>query len=92
MKNPYDVIKSLIRTEKGVMQEPLRKYQFWVEIGANKIEIRKAVEEIYKIKVDSVNTLMLRGKRKRVRYKTGKTPDWKKAIVTLKPGEKIEVT
>ena len=92
MKEAYDIVKSLIRTEKGVDIEPLGKYQFWVDKRANKIEIKKAIEEIYKIKVVKVNTLMVRGKIKRVRYKEGRTSDWKKAIVTLKSGEKIEVT
>ena len=55
-------------------------------------EIKKAVEDIYKVKVGSVNTVSMRGKAKRVRYAVGKTPDWKKAIVTLKEGNKIDVT
>lgn len=92
MKDSYDTIKSLIRTEKGFTMQPLNKYLFWVDLKANKIEIRKAIESIYKVKVAKVNTMMVRGKKKRVRYKEGKTSDWKKAIVTLNPGEKIEVT
>lgn len=91
MKNPHDVIKGMIRTEKGSMISPLNKYLFAVSKGANKIEIRKAIEDIYKVKVNSVNTVMMRGKAKRVRYAVGMTPDWKKAIVTLKEGSKIEV-
>ena len=92
MKNPHDVIKGLIRTEKGAVLLPLNKYLFWVNKAANKIEIRSAVESIYKVKVDAVNTVMMRGKNKRVRYVVGKTPDWKKAIVSLKDGSKIDVT
>jgi large subunit ribosomal protein L23 len=91
MKDPHDVVKSLIRTEKGARLLEHNKYQFWVGRASNKIEIRKAIEEIYKVKVDSVNTSMVRGKMKRVRYKVGKTADWKKAIVTLCEGSKIDV-
>lgn len=91
MKNPHDIVKGMIRTEKGATLMPMNKYLFWVGKAANKIEIRAAVEDIYKVKVDAVNTVMMRGKNKRVRYVNGKTPDWKKAIVTLKEGSKIDV-
>ena len=91
MKNPHDIVKGMIRTEKGAILMPMNKYLFWVEKSSNKIEIRVAVEDIYKVKVDAVNTIMMRGKNKRVRYVNGKTPDWKKAVVTLKEGSKIEV-
>ena len=91
MKNPHDVVKGLLRTEKGANMMPLSKYMFWVDKAANKIEIRKAVEDIYKVKVNNVNTLTIKGKPKRVRYAMGKTSDWKKAIVTLKEGDKIDV-
>ena len=92
MITPYDVIKTLIRTEKGTFLEPQRKYLFQVNTDSTKIQIRKAVEEIYKVKVIDVNTVSVPGKRKRVRQEFGYTTDWKKAIVTLKEGEKIEVT
>ena len=92
MKDPHDIVKSMIRTEKGANLMPLNKYLFWVAKDSNKIEIKKAVEDIYKIKVDGVNTVTMRGKSKRVRYAIGKTPDWKKAIVTLKEGNKIDVS
>ena len=92
MKNAHDVIKGMIRTEKGATLLPMNKYLFWVTKSANKIEIRSAIEEIYKVKIDSVNTIMMRGKNKRVRYVAGKTPDWKKAVVTLKDGSTIDVT
>lgn len=92
MKISYDIIKSLLRTEKGTFLLPQNKYVFWVDRNANKIEIAKAVEEIYKVKVKSVYTVMCRGKKRRVRWVEGKTPDWKKAIVTLKEGNKIDVT
>ncbi|MGB2705883.1 MAG: 50S ribosomal protein L23 [Candidatus Omnitrophota bacterium] len=92
MKSPYSVIISPIRTEKGTRLLPLNKYLFWVDRVANKAEIKNAVKEIYKVKVEKVNTITARGKKRRVRYVEGKTPDWKKAIVTLKQGEKIDIT
>lgn len=92
MKNAHDIVKGMIRTEKGSRMLTLNKYLFWIDMGANKIEVKKAVEDIYKVKVDCVNTVMMRGKLKRVRYAVGKTSDWKKAIVTLKDGSKIDVT
>ncbi len=92
MKDPHDIVKGMIRTEKGANLMPLNKYLFWVDKKANKIEIKKAVQDMYKVKVDGVNTLMMRGKAKRVRYAAGYTPDWKKAIVTLGEGSKIDVT
>lgn len=91
MKNPHDIVKGMIRTEKGSSLMPMNKYLFWVDKSSNKIEIKSAVEDIYKVKVGGVNTVMMRGKNKRVRYVNGKTPDWKKAIVTLKEGSKIDV-
>lgn len=91
MLTSYDIIKSLIHTEKSTLHEPQGKYLFLVANSANKVQIRKAVEEIYKVKVKDVNTCIYRGKLKRVRYQIGRTADSKKAIVTLKAGQKIEV-
>ncbi|MDD2689242.1 MAG: 50S ribosomal protein L23 [Candidatus Omnitrophica bacterium] len=87
---PQDIIKSLIKTEKSTVYEPEGKYLFLVHNAANKLEIKHAVEEIYKVKVKNVNTFISMGKLKRVRYQLGRTPDLKKAIVTLKEGQKIE--
>jgi len=92
MKTPYDTVKSLLRTEKGTQALPLNKYTFWVDKSANKLQIKKAIEKIYKVKVIKVNTAIVSGKKKRVRYKIGKTADWKKALVTLKAGQQIDVT
>ena len=92
MEDTYKTLKSLLRTEKGTEMLPYNKYLFWVDRDANKISIKKAIEEVYKVKVKDVNTITSRGKKKRVRFQEGKTPDWKKAIVTLKEGEKIDVT
>ena len=92
MSLSYDVVKSLLRTEKTTALLTQNKYLFWVDSKANKIQIKKAIEDIYKVKVAGVNTLYQRGKLRRVRYVQGKSADWKKALVTLKQGSKIEVT
>lgn len=92
MMNSYDVVNTLVRTEKGTALEASRKYLFRVARNANKIAIKKAIEEIYNVKVADVNTSMVPGKRKRVRQDFGHTTPWKKAVVTLKQGHKIDVT
>ena len=90
MKNIYEIIKRPILTEKTTIQkEEANKITFEVDRKANKIEIKQAVEKIFKVKVADVNTMMVRGKVKRVGRFKGKRPDWKKAVVTLKPGEQI---
>ena len=91
-KEIYEVIKALIRTEKSTSLLPLNKYLFWVAKNANKIEIKKAVSEIYKVKAQKVNVMNVKGKKKRLRYQEGWKSDWKKALVTLKPGDKIDIT
>ncbi len=88
----YDIVKTLVRTEKGTMLQPERKYLFEVDCKANKIQIKQAIEEIYDVKVQAVNTIKMPSKPKRVRYALGKTSVWKKAIVTLKEGYKIDIT
>ncbi|MDP2905400.1 MAG: 50S ribosomal protein L23 [Candidatus Omnitrophota bacterium] len=90
MIDPVKIIKALIHTEKSTLSEPAGKYLFLVDNSANKIEIKAAVEQLYKVKVKCVNTLISQGKLRRVRYHLGKTPDLKKAVVTLKQGQKIE--
>ncbi|MDP8265507.1 MAG: 50S ribosomal protein L23 [Candidatus Aceula meridiana] len=92
MATSYDIVRTLIRTEKGTFLEAERKYLFEVAKTATKVDILRAIEDIYKVKVQSVNTLVVPGKKKRVRQALGHTPDWKKAVVTLKEGQKIEVT
>ncbi len=87
-----DVIRTLLRTEKGTLQEPLRKYLFAVSRDANKVQIRQAVEQLYQVKVEKVNTGIVHGKLRRLRYQLGRRPDWKKAGVTLGDGFKIETT
>ena len=91
MKDSYAVIRSLLRTEKGSVQALHNQYLFNVMKDANKIQIKRAVEQIYKVKVDSVNTQIMPGKLKRVRQQAGMTAEWKKAVVTLKDGQKIDL-
>ncbi|MDD5594638.1 MAG: 50S ribosomal protein L23 [Candidatus Omnitrophica bacterium] len=88
--NSYDIIKSILRTEKSTLEEPKGKYLFLVDKDANKLQIKRAVEETYKVKVKDVNTVIIPGKLKRVRHQLGKTPDLKRAYVTLVEGQKIE--
>lgn len=92
MTYPYDIIKALLRTEKSTLYEPQSKYLFLVEKRANKVQIKTAVEQIYKVKVQDVNTSIYPGKLKRVRHQLGKTPDFKRAVVTLREGQKIQTT
>ncbi len=91
MKSSYDILKNILRTEKGTEMLTINKYIFHVASDANKIEIKNAVEELYNVTVVKVNTIKMHGKWRRLRFKAGKTPDWKKAVVTLKQGDKIEI-
>lgn len=87
-----DIIKKPLISEKstGMMEE--MKYAFQVDPRANKVEIRKAIEELFKVKVKDVNTIRMQGKMKRMGAFTGRRPSWKKAIVTLDEGSKpIEI-
>jgi len=88
----HDIIKNMIRTEKGSEMLVDNKYVFRVDKRANKIEVKSAVETIYKVKVASVNIMNMKGKKKRVRFHQGMTASWKKAIVTLHADNRIEVT
>lgn len=92
MSDMYSILKRPLLTEKGTDQkEALNKYLFEVDVNANKIEVRNAVEKIFSVKVSDVHTVNVKGKAKRVGRHLGKRSDWKKAIVTLKAGEKIEI-
>ena len=92
--NTFEVIKTVRVTEKGTAQsEKFNHYTVVADRRANKIQIRQAVEELFKVKVLNVRTMNVRGKLRRQRtLQAGKAPDWKKAIVTLKKGEKISLT
>lgn len=90
MKAHHQLIKGPIITEKAhLLKGAGNKVSLRVDIKANKIEIRKAIEELFKVKVLRVNTVNVGGKQKRMGRTEGMRSDWKKAIVTLAPGEKI---
>jgi large subunit ribosomal protein L23 len=90
MKAYHHLIKGPIITEKThSLREANNKLTLKVDAKANKIEIRQAIEALFKVKVLAVNTIQMMGKKKRLGRNEGKRPDWKKAIVTLAPGEKI---
>lgn len=92
MKTAYEVIKRPLITEKVMAdQVAANTVAFEVDPRANKVEIKKAVEEIWKVKVEGVRTLVIRGKSKRFGARVGKRKNWKKAYVALKAGEKIEL-
>ncbi|MBQ3573192.1 MAG: 50S ribosomal protein L23 [Clostridia bacterium] len=84
----YDIIRRPIITEQSMDQVADRKYTFEVAKSANKIEIKKAVEEIFKVEVEKVTTMNYDGKPKRQGVFAGKRADWKKAVVKLKEGSK----
>ncbi len=88
----YDIVKRPLLTEKFVRQgEVSNAYAFEVDRRANKIQIRDAIERIFEVKVVDVRTQVVRGKPKRVGYHFGRRPSWKKAIVTLREGDEIDL-
>ena len=92
MKDPYSVVKRPLITEKGMSIAAMGKYAFEVAVSSNKIEIADAVHKIFSVDVVKVNTLRVKGKSKRMgRYPEGKTSDWKKAYVTVKSGQRIDI-
>jgi large subunit ribosomal protein L23 len=92
--NSFDIIKTARLTEKGTRQaSKFNQYTLVADRRATKPQIKKAVEELFKVRVASVNTLTVRGKARRQRTaQAGRDENWKKAIVTLKAGEKIILT
>ena len=88
MKLAQDIIIKPIITEASMMGVAFKKYTFKVAADANKVEIAKAVEELFGVKVAKVNTMNVRGRSKRMGMNRGFTPNWKKAIVTLAEGSK----
>lgn len=92
MKDLRKIIKTSLVSEKGTnLRTDQNKYLFRVDTKANKLEIKKAVEELFRVKVEDVTTLTMHGKPKRLGRSLGRRPDWKKAIVKLKKGESIEL-
>jgi len=90
MRDARDVLRRPVVSEKSVGLAEEGKYSFWVDPAANKIEIKLAVEKMFKVTVNKVRTMNVPGKMKRVGRSIGKTPARKKAIVTLQAGDKIE--
>jgi large subunit ribosomal protein L23 len=88
MKNPRDIIKRPVITERTSEFIDQLKYVFEVDLRANKTEIKQAIEQIFKVKVANVNTLRMPAKPKRYGKHSGYTSEWKKAIVQLAPGSK----
>lgn len=90
MRDSYSIIQRLQITEKGTAMVAQRKYLFRVAPDANRIEIKRAVEQLFKVHVTKVNTMNYMGKLKRERTPAfGKRADWKRAVVTLKQGDEI---
>jgi len=91
-RDPRTVVRRAMITEKGTrIRERENSFLFEVARDANKIEIKQAVEAIFQVKVNSVRTLRVHGKPKRMGRYAGHRPDWKKAVVTLKKGQSIEL-
>jgi len=89
--NIYQVLKRPILTEKSDYQRDDNQYVFEVDRRANKLQIREAIEMLFDVRVDSVNTMMMKPKRRRLGRRMITTrPAWKKAVVTLAPGERIQ--
>jgi large subunit ribosomal protein L23 len=91
MMNIYQVLKRPILTEKSDIQRDNRQYVFEIDRAANKLQVKEAVEKIFDVRVESVNTMVMKPKRRRLGRKTIVTqPAWKRAVVTLAPGERIQ--
>lgn len=91
MKDYYDIIIKPVITEKSMNLLADDKYTFIVDKRSNKTEIKNAIENIFKVKVDRVSTMIIKGKPKRVGKFQGRTSDRKKAVISLKPGHKIKL-
>lgn len=89
--HPYAVLLRPVVTEKSTLLTGLNKYVFEVDLRANKNQIREAVELAFNVRVSDVNTMKMKGKPRRFGRKVTNRPDWKKAIVTLVPGDKIDL-
>ena len=87
----YEVLRRPLVTEKGTVLQAQGKYAFEVDRQADKHQIRQAVEKAFTVNVTAVNVVTMKGKRRRVGRQQILTPTWKKAIVTLKAGQKIEI-
>ncbi len=89
--NPYEILRRPILTEKtGQQSDELHRYTFRVDVRANKLQIKEAVEHAFNVKVLAVNVINVRGKARRWGRIPGRTEAWKKAVVTLSPGQTIQ--
>lgn len=91
MRSPTDIVKAVRTTEKSTRLAKYHQYLVDVALDANKIEIRQAIEQLFSVKVTRVNTQRGHGKWRLLRYRWGRRADWKKAFVTLAPGQKLEI-
>ena len=91
MRPATEIVKAIRQTEKGTRLAKHHQYLIDVATDANKVEIREAVERLFRVNVTKVNTQNCHGKWRQLRVRWGRRPDWKKAIVTLAKGQKIEV-
>ena len=91
MRPATEIVKGVRQTEKGARLAKYDQYLVSVALNANKVEIREAVEQLFSVKVTRVNTQTCRGKWRRLGARIGRRSDWKKAVVTLAKGQKIEV-
>ncbi len=89
--HPYEALRRPLITEKSASLQAQGKYIFEVDTKANKHQVKQAVEKAFKVKVTSVNMIQVRGKTRRLGQRELPSPSWKKAIVTLKPGDKLEI-
>ena len=91
MRDPHQIVKKPHVTEKGtVLSERANQYLFEVALDADKVEIRRAVEKLFNVKVLAVNTMVRKGKQKGLGYRSWRRPDVKRALVTLAEGQQIE--
>jgi large subunit ribosomal protein L23 len=89
--NPNDIILRPIISEKSTGLMELNKYVFEVPMKANKVMVKQAIKALFGVQPEKINIIRVRGKIRRIRYKYGYTSAWKKAVVTLKDGEKIDI-
>ena len=89
--HPYEVLRHPLVTEKNAVLQAQGKYAFEVAEGASKEQVKQAIEKAFKVTVTQVNVITMPGKGRRMRGRLVMNPSWKKAVVTLKPGDKIEI-
>ena len=89
--NANDILIKPVISEKTTELSEMNKYVFQIPMKANKLMVKQAVKELFGVQPDKINIIRVRGKRRRIRYQFGNTAAWKKAIVTLKDGDKIDI-